>query len=281
MTQLTKVYQPVSSHPKGIITLLPLMIKDLINARELIWRLFLRDIKAKYKQSLLGWLWIILLPFIALGTFLLLNRSGAVSLDNISVPYAIYGLLSISLWQIFSAGWSAATASIISAGRFITKINFAKEALVVSSLGQILLEFFIRIILLIVLFILYGQFPSIWIILLPLLITPLILLTLGLGFISSLLNAVARDIQTFINVFLSFFLFFTPIMYTLPSDSLLYQLNQFNPIFFLISVPRDIAITGNFSQLPAYLFSSAISLVVFLFGWIVFYKSQSKIAEAI
>jgi len=281
MTQLIKVYQPISARQKNLIALLPLMIRDLINARELIWRLFLRDIKAKYKQSLLGWIWIILLPIMAVGTFLLLNRSGAISLDNIPAPYAIYGLLGISLWQIFSAGWSAATASIISAGRFITKINFAKEALVVSSLGQILLEFFIRIILLIVLFILYGQFPSIWIILLPLLIIPLILLTLGLGFISSLLNAVARDIQTFINVFLSFFLFFTPIMYTLPETSLLFKLNQFNPVFFLITVPRDLIVSGQTSHLSQFLLSSALALIIFLLGWMIFYKAQSKIAEAI
>src|SRR3989304_5129178 len=96
-----KIYKPVNRTGIGIFRLIPMMSRDLIKARELTWRLFLRDFKAKYKQSLLGWIWIFLLPAVAVGTFFLLNQSSAIRIENIPVPYPVYGLIGISLWQIF------------------------------------------------------------------------------------------------------------------------------------------------------------------------------------
>ena len=281
MNQTIKIYKPASVDKKGFFGLLPMMTKDLIKARELIWRLFLRNFKARYKQSVLGWGWIFILPLVAVGTFWMLNQSGTIRIEDISVPYPIYGLIGISLWQIFSGGLSSASASIISAGSFVVKINFSKEALVISSLGPVIVDFLVRIILILVIYLIYGLTPSAWLILLPILALPLLFLTLGLGFITSLLNAVAQDIQTFINVALGFFLFSMPIMYTASETGLVYQINKFNPVFFLISVPRDIIISADFDHLNEFLISSLIALIIFLFGWIIFNKAQSKIVEAV
>lgn len=276
-----KVYLPPSADKKGFFCLFPLMMKELIASRELIWRLFLRDFKARYKQSILGWGWIFLVPLVGVGTFLILNQSGAIKIGNTPVPYPIYGLLGISLWQIFASGLSLATGSIVSAGSFVVKINFSKEALVIASVGQAILEFLIRMTLLLLIYLFFGLWPSFWIVLFPLLITPLILLTLGLGFVASLLNAVVRDIQTFINMILGFFLFLMPIMYTAPEEGLIYKINKFNPLFFLIAVPRDIIISGSFNHLGEFFVSSIVALIIFLLGWVVFNKAQSKIVEAI
>lgn len=275
-----RIYKPASASKKSLFSLFRSMTKDLIDARELTWRLFLRDFKAKYKQSLLGWSWIFLLPLVAVGTFLILSKSGVIKIENLPVPYPIYGLIGISLWQVFAGGLSATTGSIVAAGSFIVKINFPRESLVISAIGQAIVEFLVRIMLLFLVYLIYGLLPSPWIILSPLLILPLILLTLGLGFITSLLNAIARDIQSFVNIAMGFFLFLMPIMYTAPKNGLLHQINKYNPVFFLIAVPRDIIIAGNFSHIEQFLISSTVAIIIFLFGWLVFNKAQMKIAEA-
>ncbi len=279
MSGQIKIYKMVSASKKGLFSLFLSMTKDLIDARELAWRLFLRDFKARYKQSLLGWSWIFLLPLVAVGTFLILNKSGAIKIENIPVPYPIYGLIGISLWQIFAGGLSATTGSIVAAGSFVTKINFSREALVVSSIGQVIVEFLIRLVLLLVIYLIYGLFPTVWVFLLPFLMIPLILFTLGLGFITSLLHALVRDVQSFINIAMGFFLFLMPIMYTAPKSGLLQQINKYNPVFFLIIVPRDIILSGNFNHFREFLISSAVAIFIFLFGWLVFNKAQMKIAE--
>jgi len=280
MGSLVSIYQPISQKQKKLFPLLIAMGSRLYSARELVWRLFLRDFQVRYKQSLLGWGWAFLIPLIAVGTFLILSQSAIVYIIDLPAPYTIYGLLGISLWQIFAGGLTNATGSLVSARDFIIKINFPRESLVIASLGVTLVDFLIRMALMLGLYLFYGLTPSIWVLLFPILILPLILITLGIGLVTSLLNAVIRDIQNLLNIALGFFLFLMPVMYTLPKTSLLSQLNQFNPVYFLIAVPREIIISGNFSHLEQFLISSIIALVIFIFGWIIFIKAQAKIGEA-
>lgn len=281
MDNQTKIYNPSFIGRQGLLSFLLTLIKEVIDARELIWRLFLRDFKTKYKQSFLGWGWIFLLPLIAIGTFLLLNQAGAIEIGETPVPYVIFGLIGISLWQIFAGGLSATTGSIVAAGSFVAKIRFPREALVISAMCQTMVEFFIRIILLLLIYLIHGLAPSPWMILLPLLIIPLVLFTLGLGFVTSLLNTIARDIQIFINVILSFLIFLMPIMYVVSENSLLSMVNKFNPVFFLISTPRDIIISGSVSYLYEFFISSIISVIIFFSGWLIFTKAQTKITEVV
>lgn len=280
MNHNIKAYQPVSARKNRPYCQFVDMAKDLYRARELIWRLFFRDFKARYKQSFIGWGWIFLLPLVAVGTFIILNQSGAIKIENTPVPYIIYGFLSISLWQIFAGGLSATTGSVIAAGSFITKVNFPKEALVISSIGSAIVNFLARLVLLLIIYIAHGLTPSLWLLLSPILIFPLILFTLGLGFVTSLFNTVIRDVQTIINTVLAFLLFLMPIMYTTPKDSVIHQINRMNPLFILINIPRKIIISGSLTQLREFILSAIFAVAVFLFGWFIFTKAQSKIAEA-
>jgi ABC-type polysaccharide/polyol phosphate export permease len=118
------------------------------------------------------------------------------------------------------------------------------------------------------------------IIIFPLYILPLVFLVLGLGFITSILQVIFKDTQYFINLGLSFFIFLMPIMYVFPQKKgPLSYINSYNPIYYLISVPRDLMIFGRSTDLAAFLISSIFSLVVFFVGWFIFYLSETKIAE--
>lgn len=275
------VYSANYFYKKSKILIFKEMVKNIKKNRELIYQLFLRNFKAKYKQSLLGWAWLFLMPVVTMGTFLLLNISGVIRIGTIPVPYPIFGLLGFTIWQVFANGWLVLTNSIASAGALVSQINFPKETLVISALGQVMVDFIIRLGLVLIIYLIYGLSPSFWFILVPLYILPLFLLTLGLGFLTSVFNVIIRDTKSFLDVGLGFFLFLMPIMYTMPEKGFLAQVNKYNPIFFLVNAPRDMMISGSLKYPLEFMLASILSIFIFLIGWFVFYITESKLAERI
>ena len=100
------------------------MFRDLIRSRELTGRLFIRDFLAKYKQTVLGILWAAIMPLVMVGTFIFLNRSGVVNIGKTDIPYPVFALLGLSIWQLFATGLTACTNSILQHGGIVAKINF-------------------------------------------------------------------------------------------------------------------------------------------------------------
>ena len=78
------------------------MFSEIMESRELIWRLFLRDLTGRYKQSLLGFFWVIVPPLIMVGTFVVINRAGILNVGEMNVPYPVYVLIGTALWQVFT-----------------------------------------------------------------------------------------------------------------------------------------------------------------------------------
>lgn len=276
-----KIYSSTTLYKKGIINIFLLMFSDVYKSRELIIRLFWRNFVSRYKQSLLSWGWIFLMPLITMGTFLALNISGILKIGKLDVPYPIYGLVGVSLWYLFSNGLPTVTTSLTSAQDIIGKINFPKETLVFASIFQVVVDFLVRSILIIVVFVLYFRLPSIVFLLFPLYLFPLILLVIGIGFFTSILQVIFKDTQHFINLFLSLFLFLMPIMYSMPTKGLLHYANKYNPIYFLIAVPRDLMIFGSTQEFMGFIFSSILAIIIFFTGWFVFYISETKLVERI
>ncbi len=275
------VYDSISLYSRGIRYLIFDMVSSVWKSRELIYRLFLRNFVVRYKQSLINWGWIFLMPFITMLTFLLLNISGILKIGDLKVPYPIYGMLGVSLWNLFSNGLPSTTLSVDSLGGLIGKINFPKSAIIFAASGQVLVDFYIRMLVILPVFLIYMRFPSWLIILFPIYIMPLVLLMLGCGFFFAIVQVIFKDTQHIINLGLSFFLFLMPIMYDMPKKGLLVVLSRYNPIYYLISVPRDLIIFGTTNNFIPYFLSTLISLFIFTIGWFVFYLSETKLAERI
>lgn len=274
-------YSPNSLYSKGLFFLFKEMFVNLGKSRELIWNLIIRNFSDKYRKSLLGWGWVFLMPIVTMAAFLTLNISGVLRIGQLSVPYPIWGLISFSIWNLFSNGLAAVTPSLIIAENLIAKINFPKDTIIFASIGQIIIDFLIRMLLVLVVFGLYLRFPNWQFFLLPLLVLPTILLVTGLGFITSIMQIVFRDTVNFINVGLSLLLFLIPVMYDLPRAGLLFKINKFNPLFYLIAVPREVIFEGKSDFILAYFISSLISVFIFLAGWLLFHLTESKLAERI
>jgi lipopolysaccharide transport system permease protein len=280
-SEVSIVYEPDKFVRAGFFVIWKEMFANVCQSRELVWRLFLRDFGAKYRQSFLGISWAIINPLITVGIFVFLNRSGILNIGETPVPYPVFALIGISIYGIFSTGLSACSNSIIGAGPMIAKINFPKVSLVIAAMGQAVVEFLVRLILIVLLLVLYGFSPRLSSLLFPFALLPLILLTLGIGLLLSLLAGVLRDIIYLVSFFTTLFLFLVPALYPTPQTGILVVLNKWNPLSHLLIGCRNILISGVLSNPSEFLWASIFSILIFLISWRIFFLSEPRIAERV
>ena len=255
------------------------MFQELKDSRELIVRLFLRDLSAKYKQAVFGNLWQLIMPFVAIGTFMYLNRAGVINIGHTDLPYPLFALIGLSVWQLFSSGINAGCQSLVNAGDMIAKVNFPRESLVFSSMAQAVFEFIVKIFMIIFLFVFYRYLPPWQIIFFPLAVLPIMVLAVGLSLILSLVNGILRDTANLINLLTTFLMFLTPVLYPLTNKNFL--LFKLNPLSALVSAPRDLIMYGRITQPLDFCLAAVVSFLSFFIFWRVFHIMETKIPEKI
>lgn len=255
------------------------MFRDLLASRELAWRLFVRDISARYRQSILGYVWAFLPPLATTFTFVLLNRSGVFSTGETAVPYAAYVMIGTLLWQVFADAINSPIKTVTSAKAMLTKINFPREAILLSGLYEVIFNFLIRLVLLV------GTLA--WFKIVPPATAPLalagVLAILCLGFmIGVLLTPVGllyTDIGQALTMMVSFWMLLTPVLYSPPSNGLLATLSKFNPVSPLIVTTRDWLTVGQATQfLPASCVFLVTLLLLFV-GWVLYRLTMPILVE--
>src|SRR4030042_1823050 len=281
MTEKITTYEPDNSLRKGYLSIFGEISNELKKNRWLTFQLFKRDFFTIYKQSFFGVLWAVIIPIVSVGTFIVLNQSGLFAIGDIDVPYPIYAVLGMAFWQLFSTGLISSSNSLVAASSMITKINFSKKSLVIASTGQAIVSFLIQLFLIVILFVYYGFKPNIAILLIPITMIPMMLLTLGLGFILSILNGIMRDIGKIIAVLMTFLMFLTPVLYTKPTTGILANFTNYNPLYYLVSVPRELVLKGTISEWKGFLIASIASFIIFIMCLIVFHLTETRVAERI
>ncbi|NWF91939.1 MAG: ABC transporter permease [Syntrophaceae bacterium] len=281
MEEMITIYEPDNSLRKGYLSIFGQIFTELKQNRWLTYQLFKRDFLSAYKQSLLGVLWAIILPLVSIAIFIVLNRSGILNIGDIGVPYSIYALLGIAFWQFFSNGLVACSNSLVNAGPMILKINFSKKSLVIAAAAKAIVPFAIQIAMVCILFVGYGRTPSIMGFLIPIFLIPLVLFTLGLGFFTSLLNGVVRDIGNIISILLMFLMFFTPVLYAKPKIGFLVTVTKYNPLYYLVSAPRDLILKGSISEWQGFLIVCLIAVILFFVCLFGFHLTETRVAERI
>ena len=273
-----KIYTPDLVQRMGW-RLWPEMLRDLLRSRELIWRLMVRDLSVRYRQSILGYAWAILPPIVMVAVFTFLLRTRILNIGQTSFPYISYALWSIGLWQLFSGSLQACTNSLTSAGSLVTKINFPKEAMIFGAVGQPLFDFLVRLIPVIIVFIWQGVVPAWQALFLPFVFVPILLLALGFGFVLAVANLLLRDIGNALGIVLTFGMFLAPIVYPPPVDWPFVLVNVLNPFSPLLIASQDLVSTGHLSMPSAFALAWLFSLIVFLLGWRFFRMAINRIAE--
>ncbi len=163
----------------------------------------------------------------------------------------------------------------------VTRINFPKETLVLSAMGITLVDFLIRLLLIIIILIIFQMIPKWTAIFFPIVILPLFIFTLGLGFILALGNMVFRDTTNIVTVLTSFLMFLTPVIYPMHKTGVMARIMALNPLTSLITTPRDIVFAGCVAEPYTFLWTTIASFLLLLIAWRIFHSVEFKMAEVI
>lgn len=257
------------------------MVRDLAQARELSWRLCVRDIRALYRQSLLGVLWSFAPPVVTALIFILLQQANVLNLAETSIPYPVYVLTGTILWQVFTESLNAPLRSVKASQSMLVRINFPREALIISAMLVVLFNLLIKTAVLAALF-LWFRVPLTWGVLaatVPVLM--LVLLGIGAGLLLTPVGMLYSDVTAALPTLTQILFFLTPVVYAPPQTFPLSLIVALNPVSPLLIAARDLAVTGELNNPVGFFLASALALLLLLAGWIIFRISLPIVIERV
>jgi lipopolysaccharide transport system permease protein len=265
----TKVYQKENNLHLG--RLLKESLRDIVGSRFLARQLAKRDIKAQYRQSYLGIIWAFITPLTTAFVWIFLNSSGTIRLSDTGIPYPVYAFSGTLLWSIITEAINSPTSSTNAAKSILSKINFPKEALLISGIYKLLFNSSIKILLLVVFIFFYGVGFHWSLLLFPLAILGAILFGTTIGLFLTPMGMLYKDIGKLVSFGLKFVMYVTPVVYAIPKSGIMKTVMEWNPLTPIILTARDFAV----GMPPAYLTYFLIviaSCIPLFFIALVFYR---------
>ena len=258
-------------------------LKELWQYRELFYFFTWRDVKVKYKQAALGILWAILQPLIMMVMFTLIF-SKALNVGSDGIPYPVFALSGLLIWNIFSNGLLNSANSMVSNANIIKKIYFPRLIVPISAILTSLVDFFFALIIYTVVLIYYHQDVSIikLFLYLPLGILITLITTFGLGSFLAALNVKYRDFQYLLPFMIQFLLFANPVLYSTKAFTNPYinAVMKANPIASSIQLCRSV-FTGQAVDWQAVATGSVVAILLMLIGIYTFRKTESYFADLV
>lgn len=261
--------------------------RDFWRYRDAIRAFAALNLRLRYSNTALGFLWSLANPIFLTGVFTLvftvLTPSG---IKN----FPVFALSAILPWNFFQSALMASLASITNGRDLIQKLPFPREILPLSYILSELANFVMALTAIILVFGVFGVFPGAVVLFLPVLIVILALFTAGVGLLLATVNVRLRDTQEFMGVFLFGWFFLTPIVYPLtaiPESSKLLEIplrtlvQVINPMSTLITSFRTVIYEGQLPDLGAVAGVGVLSVILFVVGYLVFKRSSGSFAEAI
>jgi lipopolysaccharide transport system permease protein len=275
MTELTK-HEPTTIYIKPSTGFTELNLRDLWLYRELVFFMVWRDIKVRYKQTLLGAAWAIIQPVLTmLALYFLLGKVAKLPTDN--VPYPIFSYTALLPWGLFVAALNQGSRSLTSNHNMITKVYFPKLILPLASVIAGLVDFAIASVILVGLMMYYQVSPAwnlIWV--LPLFLLLTIITALGVALWLSAINVKYRDVNYVLPFLTQFWFFATPVGYSASAISAKWQLvYSLNPMAGVVNGFRW-ALLGIGNGPDAGLWVSVVISVLILVSGLFYFRNMEK-----
>ncbi len=257
---------------------------------ELLWSLTSRDVRVRYKHSLLGIAWAVLLPFsmMLVFTFVFTRAIDARSILPVDMPYALYAYIGLVPWTFFAAGLSGCVNSLVANRNLVTKVYFPREVFPLSCVAASFLDFCIAMSVLAGLMIYFDRSGA-WraaihptLLFVPIIITVQVALTIGLGMLAAMANLFYRDVRQIVTVGIQLWMFVSGVVVPIPGDgSLLARLISLNPMVPIIAAYRDCIVYGRLPEALPFLYATLLSVLILVIGWIWFRRASYRFAECI
>lgn len=253
---------------------------DLFSSHFLAKQLAIRDIKAQYRQSYLGIFWMFITPVFTALVWVFLSASGTVKLSDTGIPYPVYVFIGTLIWSIITESINTPKNSTQGSMSVISKINFPKEALILTGIYKLLFNSLVKLILLILFLFVYDIGFHASQLYFPLIILCTVFFGITVGLLITPISLIYHDISKIVSIGLTFLMYVTPVVYSIPSeDGVMKLFMSINPITPFIVTTRE-SLTGlGFTFLTSFFWTLAIILPTFLFGLIIYRISIPIIIE--
>jgi len=257
---------------------------------DLLLNLALRDIRVRYKQSLLGIGWAILLPLslMLVFTFVFTHAISAKSALGIDMPYALYAYCGLVPWTLMSMSLSGCVNSLVANRNLVTKVYFPREVFPLSCVLSSLVDFFVAMSVLAGLMV-YFHWQGTWVITLspailfvPVVLAVELILIVGMGLILAMANLFYRDVRQIFAVAIQLWMFVSAVVVPVPHDgSLVSQLIHLNPVVYLIRAYRECILLGQLPEWWGFGYATTVALVSLVISGCLFRRASYRFAECI
>lgn len=249
--------------------------------RELLWVFTVKEIKIRYKQTILGIAWALLQPA-ALTLIFTVIFSVFLKVQTGTTPYLIFAYSALLPWTFFATAVSFGALSVVNNGGLVTKIYFPKEVLPLSAIGAAFFDFLMASLIFILMIFFYKTQINLNVLYLLAIIPAILLFTSGVTLFLSTVNVLFRDVRFVVPLLLQVWLYLTPVIYSFDTVPGKYQrLVALNPLVGLVQGFRDVTILGKSPNVILLVFSVLASIVVFIFGYWFFKKKEKIFADVI
>jgi lipopolysaccharide transport system permease protein len=256
-------------------------LREFLEYRELLFFLIWRDIKVRYKQTVLGAAWAIIQPFMTMVVFsLFFGRLAGIPSEG--VPYPIFSYAALVPWTFFANGLSQSANSLVGSANLLTKVYFPRLTIPIASVLSGAVDFVLAFLVLLGMMLFYRVTPTWNILWLPLFLLLALVTALGVGLWLSALNVEYRDVRYVVPFLVQFWLFATPIAY--PSSLLsepwrtIYALN---PMVGVVEGFRWALLGTETAPGPMILISALAAIVILLGGVVYFRRMEDTFADVV
>ncbi len=270
------------------------VVSELVESRDLLANLTLRELRGKYKRSVLGWTWSMLNPLATMAIFSVVFKvflkiqipDGNPSGLNNFPAYLLCGLLP---WNFLANGMNGSMGTLLGNAGLIKKVYFPRQILVLATVTSLGVDFLIEVAVLAVFLLILGNMVLPWLIPAVVLMVILAGFVIGIGLIVSVVNVYFRDLQYLVGIGLQFWFYATPIVYpiTLVPESRVVggwdipvrKIYSLNPMVKFVEGFRDVFYDLRMPSLASVAYMFACSVVVLVVGTIVFRRFEPRLAE--
>jgi lipopolysaccharide transport system permease protein len=264
--------------------------RELTRYRYLLWMLTLRELTVRYRQSLLGPAWAVLLPLsmMLIFTFVFARAVSIPGSESIAMPYSLYAFAGLVPWTFLAGSLSQCVNSLVANRSLVTKVYFPREVFPLSCILSSLVDFGMALVVLAGLMVHYhlaGEYslPSVsGLFFVPIVVGIQIVWTMAVGMLLAMANLHYRDIRQVFQVGIHLLMFLSAVVVPLPSgDGLLMRLLRLNPLVGLIEAYRDCLLKGKAPDFAELAYAGVVSTVALLIAWVWFRRASARFAEVI
>jgi lipopolysaccharide transport system permease protein len=260
-----------------------LKLREVWAYRELLYFLTWRDIKVRYKQTVLGAAWAILQPFLTMVVFSLFFGELAGIKPGSDIPYPVFSYAGLVPWTFFVYGLTQSSNSLVGNAQLIKKVFFPRLVVPVASVLSGLVDFGLAFAVLIGMMLVYGISPSINVLWLPLFLLLAFITALGVGLWLSALNVEFRDIRYMVPFLTQFWMFISPVVYpsSLIENGLLRILYGLNPMVGVLDGFRWAILGTSGAPGPMVAVSAVVAVIVLISGTFYFRRMERSFADVV